>query len=109
MTMPRTEKMILGTGALIVAIGSMLLASPDAHASPQDDVTHDAALFCRQLDKDSSPAGVVNIVGTMEAQHVPEPTMKQIIELALNTMCPEYKGAFAAAVSAAQHAGLHAA
>lgn len=58
-----------------------------AHA---DDMTHDAALFCRWLDIDNTPAGVMSAVNEFLIQGVGHDATVATITYALENLCPEY-------------------
>lgn len=80
--------------AAFIIAGLYLIEVPKAGADP---MTHDAAIFCRMLDINSTPAGVRNAVNEFGRQGVPIDDTKNTVYYALTELCPEYQNAFAAA------------
>lgn len=70
-----------------VVLAAVLAVAPRAHA---DDLTHDAALFCRLVDSDPTPQGVMRAVNEFGIQGVPTNLATDTVIYALNELCPEY-------------------
>ena len=65
---------------------------PQAQAEPSQAQEHDAALLCRNLDVDSSPAGVERIVEAMMVKaNITAKATAETFALAVIKYCPEYR------------------
>jgi hypothetical protein len=95
--------MILSTIAGAVAIGAMLLASPESHAAPSDEgLVVDAQLFCDRLDVDSSPAGIDGEVVNMINDGLSKERAVDTLDYALTYVCPWYQDEFMKALDEAK-------
>ncbi len=74
--------------ALLSVAALFVLPTPDAHAD--DPFTHDAAMFCRLLDQDHSPAGVLAAIQSPLDAGVTQDTAVAFMEYGLTNLCPEY-------------------
>jgi hypothetical protein len=87
--------------AIVLVVISILNAG-HAHSDPgvtQDDIAHDAALFCRKLDADPTPQGVLREIDEFDVQQVPQQTALIIVKYALSTICPEHMSDFTKAMN----------
>jgi hypothetical protein len=92
---------IVNITLLILAIWLYIAWSPTGHADDgANAVVHDAALFCRWLDGDSTPQGVMRAVNEFEIQGVPYDNVVGTMAYALTYICPEY-------VAAARYADVY--
>lgn len=82
--------------AAFIIVGLYLIEVPKAGADP---MTHDASIFCRMLDINSTPAGVRDAVNEFGRQGVTMQATKNTVFYALTELCPEYESAFVAAYS----------
>jgi hypothetical protein len=84
-------KILLNIVLAAAAVWVSILAPPSAHADDgANAVMHDAALFCRWLDGDSSPQGIMRAVNEFEVQEVPYDNAIGTMTYALAYLCPEY-------------------
>lgn len=80
------KKIITTIGFVIAA----LALAPSANALPRDVLAHDAALFCRMLDADSSPDGIAIAINSMIISGVAEQDRIAIGKYAVQIVCPEH-------------------
>jgi len=67
------------------AVAAFLIGSPDANADP---FVHDAAMVCRWMDIDNSPASIQAMFLDMIAEGVTPETSSDIVTYALLDVCP---------------------
>lgn len=84
---------------IITANIASSLSAPPAHADPTDDLVHDSAMFCREMDRDSTPAGVKSHIEDMYADGLDVETAKSVVGYALSAICPEYEDEVEAAAA----------
>jgi len=78
--------------ALALLIGAAAFGGTAiARADPDTTLAHDAALFCRHLDWDATPAGILWAAKDMIDQGVPRDIAIETINYALVSVCPEYQ------------------
>lgn len=80
-------KRIAVNTVFIIAAIVMIFAAPKANADP---FTHDAAMVCRWLDVDSSPASIVAMLVDMQSEGLTESRIIATSRYALSELCPEY-------------------
>jgi hypothetical protein len=79
----------------VATAAAMSFGLGQAKATPQQDMIHDASLFCTWVHNDPTPRGVVNAVAEFVEQGVDYNTSTATISFALTNVCPEYQGLFA--------------
>lgn len=100
---PKKALLPFATACFALAFAIMaLVASAKCHADPYDDRNHDAAIFCRDLDRDHSINGVYLAFGKPLQQGIEKDRVVDTTTYALEAICPEYKPAVEAAIAAAQ-------
>jgi hypothetical protein len=85
-------KILLNIVLAAAAVWVSIISPPAAHADDgANAVVHDAALFCRWLDGDSSPQGIMRAVNEFQVQGVPYDNAVGTMSYALAYICPEYQ------------------
>lgn len=85
-------KILLNIILSVAAIWVSIILPAHAHADDgANAVVHDAALFCRWLDGDSTPQGILRAVNEFEVQGVPYDAAIGTMAYALTYICPEYQ------------------
>lgn len=84
-------KRIVVNTVFIAAAVVAIFAAPEADADP---FTHDAAMVCRWLDIDSSPASIVAMLLDMQSEGLTEAQIIDTGSYALTELCPEYQAAW---------------
>lgn len=74
-----------------------------------DPLHHDAALFCRMIDKDPTVQGMLNATMEMSRQGVSSDDAVNTIVVAIRDYCPEYRGLLAAVADRGNHGGYNTA
>lgn len=77
----------VNAAVVLAAAAAMLIGSPEAHADP---FIHDAALVCRWMDIDNSPASIQAMFLDMIAEGMTPETSSDIATYALLEVCPEH-------------------
>jgi hypothetical protein len=90
---------LFGAFVLIVVLGS----APTAKSDP---FVHDAAMVCRLLDANSSPAGFAAISYDMLYEGLDKDTASATIAYAVTEVCPEYADDLSYAVSVIESRGF---
>lgn len=90
------KRILVNIVVTLAAAAAIIAQMPEAKADEYTDATmHDAALFCRWLDSDRSPAGVARAIHEFEVQRVPRQAAIDTITYALSVICPEHADDFA--------------
>jgi hypothetical protein len=74
----------------LAAVAAVLIGAPDAKADP---FMHDAAMVCRWLDVDNSPASFQAMYLDMAAEGLSHQQAADTVTYALIEFCPEHQAA----------------